>query len=315
MAVIQARGLTKRYGAHLAVDGLHLTVGQGEIYGFLGPNGAGKTTTIMMILGLERPTAGEVSVFGGRLDKDRALVRSRVGFMGESQRLYENMTAREYLGFFADFYSVRDKEKKVDEVLSRVGLYEVRNRFTGAFSRGMRQKLAMARVLLHDPDLLILDEPVSGLDPHGVKEIRDIILEENSKGKSVLISSHILSEIEKTCHRVGIISKGRLIAEDTMAGIKRSIASEIKLEIILESVPNGLLERIESMPFVKSTRADGYTVWVTVEADCDHRGEVSRAVTESGAKKLNIRMDGMSMSMPPTVSTKALRNWGSTNRA
>jgi ABC-type multidrug transport system ATPase subunit len=282
MAVIRARHLTKRYGKHLAVDGLSLDIGLGEIYGFLGPNGAGKTTTIMMILGLLEPTSGEISLFGRSSSKGRADQRSRIGVVTETQHMYSDMTAREYLMFFADFYSIADKHRKVDEVLSRLGLYQVRNRCAGAFSKGMKQKLALARALLHDPDLLILDEPVSGLDPLGVKEIRDIILGENSKGKSLLISSHILSEIEKTCHRVGIINRGVLVAEDTMDGIRRSTASEIRLEILLEAIPDGLLKRLSDMPFVVSAEIKGGSVRLTVKADRDHRGEISRAVVESG---------------------------------
>lgn len=282
MTVIRTRNLTKRYGDHPAVNGVNLEIDSGEIYGFLGPNGAGKTTTIMMILGLLKPTAGEVSLFGRSSSRERVDLRSRIGVVTESQHLYNDMTAYEYLMFFADFYRVADKQGKVNEVLSRLGLYQVRNRLAGAFSKGMRQKLALARALVHDPDLLILDEPVSGLDPRGVKEIRDIILEENSKGKSLLISSHILSEIEKTCHRVGIINKGVMVAEDTMDGIKRSIASEIRLEVVLEAIPNGLLDKITDMPFVVSSEIQNDTIWVTVKADRDHRGEISRAIMEFG---------------------------------
>jgi ABC-type multidrug transport system ATPase subunit len=297
--MIEAQGLTKRYGRYVAVDGLSLEVRPGEIYGFLGPNGAGKTTTIMMILGLVPPDAGVVRLFGQDSRTSPLALRSRIGVMAESQGLYLDLTVKEYLGLFADFYRVRDRAKRIDEVLSRVGLSEVRNRLTGALSRGMRQKLGMARVLLHDPDLLILDEPVSSLDPYGIKEIRDIILEENSKGKSLLISSHILSEIERTCHRVGIISGGKLVAQDTMAGLKRSLTSEAELELELEEMPADLLgeilERIRSMPFVLSVDTKDYIMRVRVSADQDHRGEISRTITGSGGVILRFLMHEISL--------------------
>ena len=186
--MIQTVGLTKKFDGLTAVDNLNIHVEKGEIYGFLGPNGAGKTTTIMMLLGMERPTAGEIKLFGKDLAQNYFEIKRRVGVLSEFQYLYEDMTAREYLRFFADLYEVENPEKKINEVLGRIDLVDRQNELLSGYSKGMRQKLGMARVLLHEPDLLILDEPQSSLDPYGIKEIRDIIMEENRKGKTLFIS-------------------------------------------------------------------------------------------------------------------------------
>src|SRR5690606_15639584 len=232
--MIETVRLTKKFGDLTAVDSLNLHVEKGEIYGFLGPNGAGKTTTIMMILGLLPPTEGEVKLFGKNLSEDYFNIKRRIGVLSEVQYLYEEMTALEYLRFFGQLYQVERIDERIREVLGLVNLYDRRNELLKGYSKGMKQKLGLARALLHDPEILILDEPVSSLDPYGIKEVRDILMAENEKGKTIFISSHILSEIERTCHRVGIMSRGRLLAEDTMADLKRRLADEVELELELE---------------------------------------------------------------------------------
>ena len=161
------------------------------------------------------PQQGEIRLFGKKPQEDYFQIRRQIGVLSEFQYLYEDMTALEYLRFFARLYQVDNPDKKIQEVLSRLNLWSRRDGLLAEYSKGMKQKLGMARALLADPQLLILDEPVSSLDPYGIREIRDVIMEENARGKTLFISSHILSEIERTCHRVGIMNKGRLLAEVT----------------------------------------------------------------------------------------------------
>jgi ABC-2 type transport system ATP-binding protein len=215
--VLEARGLHKRFGDIEAVRGVDLMIAEGETYGLLGPNGAGKTTTILMLLGIERPTRGRVHLFGQDLGSDYFAIKRRIGVVAEHQYLYDDMTAREYLRFFADLYHVDGADHRIEELLEAVDLRPFADVPARDYSRGMKQKLGLVRALIHDPDLLILDEPVSGLDPYGIVQVRTLIQEQNSQGKTVFISSHILSEVEHTAHRVGIINICELKAEDTMA--------------------------------------------------------------------------------------------------
>jgi ABC-type multidrug transport system ATPase subunit len=216
--MIRARGLVKKYGRFTAVDGVDLLIQPGEIYGFLGPNGAGKTTTILMLLGIIRPTAGEISLFGEPFTADRLDLRRRIGMVPEKhpRGAWLWMTAAEYLGMFAALFRVPRPAERIESLLDKVDLLSVRNRRIGTFSHGMMQKLSITRALLHDPDILFLDEPISGLDPLGIKQTRDLLLSENRAGRAIFISSHQLSEMERICHRVAILSRGKLLAEDTM---------------------------------------------------------------------------------------------------
>lgn len=280
--MIQTEGLVKEFDGLVAVNNLNIHVQKGEIYGFLGPNGAGKTTTIMMLLGMEKPTRGTVKLFGKKLSEDYFGIRRRIGVLAEIQRLYEDMTAEEYLRFFARLYEVDDPDRRIREVLGRLDLYDRRKELLVGYSKGMKQKLGVARVLLHDPEILILDEPVSGLDPYGIKEIRDVIMEENAKGKTMFISSHILSEIERTCHRVGIMNKGRLLAEDDMDHLKRRLMDEIEVDIELEAPSETLPEVLRSEPYVTSVAVEGSRLIVKTKADADYRGNISRLISSHG---------------------------------
>jgi ABC-2 type transport system ATP-binding protein len=215
--VIEARSLTKRFGPRLAVDGLSLTAHAGEIYGFLGPNGAGKTTTIRMLLGILQPDSGEVRICGRTVRRGDRAIRCLVGAVAEVQSLYSDMSCSEYLHFFAELFGVPRVGSRVQEVLDRVRLTDRGGDRAIDLSKGLQQKLGLARALLHDPPILVLDEPVSGLDPHGIREIREILLRERDRGRVVFLSSHVLSEIERTADRIGVIRQGRLVFEDTVA--------------------------------------------------------------------------------------------------
>ena len=214
--MIEAVGLTKRFGSRLAVDRLTLTARSGEVYGFLGSNGAGKSTTIRMLLGILHPDGGSVRICGRAMRRGDRGARHLVGAVGEVQHLYADMTLGEYLGFFAALYSVEGIGRRTAEVLDEVGLADRRDDRAIDLSKGLQQKLGLARALLHDPPVLILDEPISGLDPDGVREVHEIISRERDRGRLVFFSSHVLSEVARTADRIGIMRQGRLVYEDAL---------------------------------------------------------------------------------------------------
>jgi len=293
--MIRTENLCKDFDEVKAVRNLNLKVEEGEIYGFLGPNGAGKTTTILMLLGILKPSRGKIYLFGEELSRNFLSLKSRIGVVSEKQYLYKEMTAGEYLDFFAELYGVRNRKKRIEELLEAVGLLEVINRKVGAFSRGMQQKLGFARALLHDPDLLILDEPVSGLDPTGIKQIRDLVREENRKGRTVFISSHLLSEVERLCGRVGIINEGRLLAEDTMENLRRKLTDVEELEVEVSEAKKETLEALSSLDFVKGITKEGKKLTIKVKADRDHRAEISQLISQKGEVVLGIKVKEMSL--------------------
>lgn len=202
--IVVTHDLTKKYKKHTSVDGLNLRIRRGEIYGFLGPNGAGKTTTIRMLLGLIKPTKGNIEIFGQNLNKNRLQILQRIGSLVESPTYYGNLTAYENLEAVRRLRGL--PEQRVNEVLETVRLSKVANRLTKGYSLGMKQRLGIAVALLSSPDLLILDEPTNGLDPSGIQEIRELIKELPKSGMSVIVSSHLLSEIDQMATQVGLLT-------------------------------------------------------------------------------------------------------------
>ncbi len=275
--MIRTVGLTKSFGRVEAVRDVNLNIPAGQIYGFLGPNGAGKTTTIMMLLGITEPTAGEIHLFGERYSPDRLDLRRRIGVVPERhpRGVWSWMTAREYLEYFADLFSVDNAGARIDTLLENVGLADVARRKIAGFSRGMLQKLSIVRALLHDPDILFLDEPHSGLDPFGMKQVRDLIVAENREGRTIFVSSHLLSEVERICDRVAIIFQGRLLAEDTMSNILDRFSESRELRVELENPPESLAADIKGLPFVREAQLTGKTLVVQVARDRDYRKDVS----------------------------------------
>ncbi|WP_435073922.1 ATP-binding cassette domain-containing protein [Halorubrum sp. HHNYT27] len=228
MTAIELRGVTKEFGDVTAVRDLDLAVQEGEVYGFLGPNGAGKSTTIDMLLDLVRPTVGTVSVLGGDATGDGVSIRQRTGVLPDGFSVYNRLTGRKHVEF-----AIRSKEADddPDALLERVGLLDDADRKAGDYSKGMRQRLALAMALVDDPDLLILDEPSSGLDPAGAKEMREIVRTESDRGATVFFSSHVLEQVDAVCDRVGILRDGELVAEDSVEGLREAVGGEETLEI------------------------------------------------------------------------------------
>lgn len=304
--MIQTNDLTKRYGKFTAVDGVNLNIQPGEIYGFLGPNGAGKTSTIMMLLGIVKPTKGEIRLFDEKYSPGRLDLRRRIGMVPEKHPagMWSWMTAGEYLEMFAELFTLKNSRARIDHLLERVGLIQVKNKRFSEFSRGMLQKLSIVRALLHDPDILFLDEPISGLDPFGVKQIRDLILEENREGRTIFISSHILSEMEKICHRVAIIFAGRLLAEDKMKSLLTTLAKDREIHVDLEEMPVGLIDKIRALPFVQEAAEAEKGLTVKVPKSGDYRKEISKYLIDQNLVPLSIQEKSLSLEEAFVTITK-----------
>ncbi len=221
--MIELSNLTKKYDAFLAVDNLNLSVPKGEIFGFIGPNGAGKTTTIKMMGGILEPTSGTVTIGGIRMDEDPETAKRKIGFIPDRPYLYEKLTGMEFLKFIADLYGV-DKDafsQKADEKLGLFSLTDWPDELIESYSHGMKQRLIMAAALLHDPEVIIVDEPTVGLDPAAVKILKDLFRQLAGQGVTIFMSTHTLHVAEDICDRIGVIRKGTLIATGTTEDLKR----------------------------------------------------------------------------------------------
>jgi ABC-2 type transport system ATP-binding protein len=228
--VIRTRGLVKRYGRVRAVDGIDLDVRTGDVYGFLGANGSGKTTTVRMLVGLVLPTAGEIELLGQRMPRGGRRVLPRVGSLIEGPAHYGHLSGRVNLSLLdasGPGGSWRTRRARVDRVLEQVGLGGVGRRPVRAYSLGMRQRLGLAAALLRRPELLILDEPTNGLDPQGIAEIRELLLDLHREGTTVFLSSHLLAEVEQLCSRVGVLDRGRLVLQDDLARLTAPTGSTV----------------------------------------------------------------------------------------
>lgn len=285
---VETRGLTRRYGDLVAVRDLDLRVEVGEIYGFLGPNGAGKTTTLLMLLGVVAPSAGRVFLWGRPLEADPLGLRARIGVVGEHDYVHDHLTGEEYLRFFAALYGVPDPAARVGALLERLGLWEFRRLCARDYSRGMAQKLALARALLHRPALLILDEPVSGLDPQGVVEVRRLLLELNEAGVTILISSHLLSEVERTAHRVGIMHRGRLLRQGPLSALRLEGGRAVEIEVAHPAPHLGTV--LAALPYVGRVESEGRRLLVTTLDGEDRRAALSRAVADAGGVIVGMRV-------------------------
>ena len=238
MAVIETEGLTKRFGDVTAVEDLDLTVESGEVFGFLGPNGAGKSTTIDVLLDFVRPSSGSATVLGRDAQAESTAIRQRVGVLPEGYGLYDRLSGRKHVEFMVDSKRADDDPERV---LDRVGLdAEDADRAVGGYSKGMAQRLVLGMALVGDPDLLILDEPSTGLDPNGAREVRRIVRDLADAGTTVFFSSHVLGQVEAVCDRVGIMRAGRLVAVDTIEGLRESVGSGSTIELVVDRVPDGI---------------------------------------------------------------------------
>jgi ABC-2 type transport system ATP-binding protein len=277
-AVIEAKGLTKVYGATPAVDHISFSVGRGEIFGLLGPNGAGKTTTILMMLGLTEISEGEVRVLGFNPAREPLSVKRRVGYLPDTVGFYDNLTAGDNLRYTARLIGFRsiEREKRIAAALERVGLGEFSDKRVGTFSRGMRQRLGLAEILMKGAQIAILDEPTSGLDPHATSELLGIIRGFKTEGVSVLLSSHLLERVQSVCDRVALFSSGRIALMGSVADLGREVLGGGYV-VDIEADGVGLAERLALIPGVSGVEKPGIGR-LRLHADRDVRPEAAAEV-------------------------------------
>ena len=257
--MIEVENLKKNYEGHWAVRGVSFNVQEGDIFGFIGPNGAGKTTSIRIISTLLEPTSGSVKVGGRSVVGDAEAVRRLIGFMPDNFGVYERITVWEYLDFFAAAYGLdrRRRAVAIEGIMELTDLGGLRDRLTGELSKGMRQRLCLAKTLVHDPKVLILDEPANGLDPRARIEFRALLKELRSMGKTILISSHILTELSDICTSVAILEKGKVVASGSIDSIKKALQPGLAFKIDVLGGADAARRLLEGFPGVSGVRAEG----------------------------------------------------------
>jgi len=294
---VQTFDLTRTYGSLAALSGLNLTVNTGDLFGFIGSNGAGKTTTLRILATFLAPSSGTAQILGHDVVRNADAVRHVIGYMPDFFGVYKDMEVTEYLDFFGACYKIPtvQREKTVNDVLELVGLSEKRGALIGALSRGMQQRLGLARVLIHDPRLLLLDEPASGLDPRARIEMMAILQELQRLGKTIIISSHILSELQTLCNRVAIIEKGRLIYSGPVQGVRDQMAAGRIIWVRVSSDVARAIELLKARPEVTdATIADG-EIKVTLSSPDADQSIIAEALVNGGARLTELREDELGL--------------------
>jgi len=286
MLAVETRGLCRRYGKLLAVDDMNLQVPAGALFGLIGPNGAGKTTTLRMLAGLLEPTSGDILIGGHVANHDWRLLRRQIGYMPDFFGVYEDMLVWEYLDFFGRCYDLpaARRGQVIDELLELVDLAGKREAYVQTLSRGMRQRLCLAHALVHDPQVLLLDEPASGLDPRARVEMRELLRELGAMGKTVIVSSHILTELAELCDSVGIIEKGRLVASGPVAQITRQVHEGHTLRIQVLSDLDAAQEAVRGWRGVGAIFADGDVLEVEFLGDDQAAADLLAALVSQGVR-------------------------------
>ena len=294
---VQTIGLTRTYGAMTALNALDLTILRGDLFGFIGSNGAGKTTTLRILATFLAPSAGQAIVLGHDVVRDADAVRHVIGYMPDFFGVYKDMEVTEYLDFFGACYKIptAQREKTVNDVLELVGLSEKKGALIGALSRGMQQRLGLARVLIHDPQVLLLDEPASGLDPRARIEMMAILQELQKMGKTIIISSHILSELQTLCNRVAIIEKGKLIYSGPVQGVRDQMSTGRVVWVKVTSDSTRALELLKARPEISTAEVlDGQVKVTLVNHEIDH-SIVAETLVHGGAKLVELREDELGL--------------------
>jgi ABC-2 type transport system ATP-binding protein len=290
---VQTFGLTRLYGNITALDKLDLTVNKGDLFGFIGSNGAGKTTTLRMLATFLAPSAGSAQILGRDLLREADAVRHVIGYMPDFFGVYKDMEVTEYLDFFGACYKIptAQREKTVTDVLELVGLTEKKGALIGALSRGMQQRLGLARVLIHDPQLLLLDEPASGLDPRARIEMMAILQELQRLGKTIIISSHILSELQTLCNRVAIIEKGRLIYSGPVQGVRDQMSQGQVVWVRVSTEQTQAITLLKARKEIAEVVAADGEIKVTLAGPEIEHSIVADILVHGGAKLLEMRED------------------------
>jgi len=293
--MIRVEGLTKDYGPRRAIDDLTFNAEEGEILGFLGPNGAGKTTTMRILCGYMPPSLGKAEVSGYDVVDQSLEVRRRVGYMPETVPLYPDMTVFDYLKYMADFRHLENVEDRVDSVIDKMNLEKRTGSYISSLSKGLRQRVGLAQAIIHDPEVLILDEPTIGLDPAQIIEVRNLI-RELGRDHTVLLSTHILSEAQQVCNRVIIINNGKIVAVDTPERLQARLTGARRVSIQVGGDSDGLEEALKKIPGIAhiNTNADGNIEFETIPGQ-DPRPEIAKTIVSAGYDLLEMRPVGISL--------------------
>jgi len=289
--VVETKDLTKVYGGDFtAVNKLNLRIEEGEVFGFLGANGAGKTTTLLMLLGLTEPTAGTVSVCGLDPSRHPVDVKRMVGYLPERVGFYEDLTAAQNLRYTAELNKIplSVADGRIKELLETVGLTRVIDEPVSTFSRGMKQRLGLADIWLKEPKLAFLDEPTTGIDPNGIDDVLKLISNMAKKGITIIFCSHVLPQVQRICSRVGILSKGVLVADGPIGTLGRD-SERYRMEAEVDNMTDAVLDAVRAIPGIEDVEAIDRTLVVTAASDL--RGQVSRAIIDSGALLLGMRIE------------------------
>ncbi len=286
MKIIEAYNLTKKFGEITAVDDLSLEVEKGEVLGFLGPNGAGKTTTIRMLSGIIAPTSGYAWIADCRTDGEIERLHESIGLLTETPGFYEKLSARRNLEFFAGFYSGIDVKVKVEKYLKIMGLWDRRQSRVGTFSKGMKQRLALARALLHEPKVLFLDEPTAGLDPEAAQEVRELVKKLSNEGRTIFFSTHNLAEAEQLCHRIAVI-RNKLLVIDSGQNLRHRF---FRREVIIRlDNPGGTIaEAVRKLPCVEDLREETDRLILVLAEPDKNRPELVKAIVDAGGRILEV---------------------------
>lgn len=294
---VQTFSLTRIYGSMIALNALNLTVNKGDLFGFIGSNGAGKTTTLRILATFLAPSGGRAEVLGHDVVKDADAVRHVIGYMPDFFGVYKDMEVTEYLDFFGACYKIpsAQREKTVNDVLELVGLTEKRGAIIGALSRGMQQRLGLARVLIHDPQLLLLDEPASGLDPRARIEMMAILQELQRLGKTIIISSHILSELQTLCNRVAIIEKGKLIYSGPVQGVRDQMAAGAVYWVTVRSEQERALQLLQAQDEVAEAVPTDNQIKLTLKSHDTDPGFIAAVLVHGGLKLTGLWEDELGL--------------------
>jgi ABC-2 type transport system ATP-binding protein len=290
--VVEASELTKLYDGFKAVDSVSFRIAKGEIFGLLGPNGAGKTTTILMLLGLTEPTSGTARVYGYNSTTEPLQVKRVTGYLPENVGFYEELTAAENLFYIARLNGIKgeEAERKIEEALEVVGLSHVKDQATGTFSKGMRQRLGLASVLIKDPKLVILDEPTTGIDPEGTEQVLRLIMKmAHEMGVTVMVSSHLLYQMQRICDRVGIMFKGKMVAQGSIDEIGAQVLGERQgvMKLTCDNLELSSIERLKNKEGVLDVSASGMAV--VVKFDESRKADLVRDVVNEGFIPIEVR--------------------------
>jgi ABC-2 type transport system ATP-binding protein len=306
--VIEAHDLTMKYGDLFAVKSLELDLQKGDVFGFIGPNGSGKTTTMRMLATLLNPTWGEAYVCGYSIYTRPRDIRRVVGYMPDFFGVYDDMKVIEYLEFFAAAYRIKGEARRkiCDEVLELVDLGYKREALVTSLSRGMTQRLGLARVLLHDPQVLLLDEPASGLDPRARIEIRGLLKELRGLGKTIMVSSHILPELADICNKIGIIERGELLVNADVEQVMKQVRRQTILNVGVVDKLDGAARLLEDHPLVEKVESRGKSLVVTLVANAGDYSPLATLLVEAGFKLSLFREDELNLETAFMALTKGI---------